>query len=89
MKLLVDAEMKRFDGLNTPVIFVQNVVTDLLLGLKLYAVFAEFHRYVKERYDAEAGFITMNLPLLLDALDAGRGGESRSSAPTSTRSASA
>jgi hypothetical protein len=68
MKLLVDAEMKRFQGLNTPVIFVQNVVTDLLLGLKLYPVFAEFHRYVKERYDAEAGFITMNLPLLLDAL---------------------
>ena len=69
MKLLVDAEMKRFHGLNTPVIFVQNVVTDLLLGLKLYPVFAEFHRYVRERYDAEAGFITMNLPLLLDALE--------------------
>jgi hypothetical protein len=69
MKLLVDAEMKRFEGLNTPVIFVQNVVTDLLLGLKLYPVFAEFDRYVRERYGAEAGFITMNLPLLLEALD--------------------
>jgi hypothetical protein len=68
MKLLVDAEMKRFEGLNTPVIFVQNVVTDLLLGLKLYPMFAEFDRYVRERYGAEAGFITMNLPLLLDAL---------------------
>ena len=72
MKLLVDAEMKRFQGLNTPVIFVQNVVTDLLLGLNLDEVFAEFHRYVRERYDAEAGFITMNLPRLLDAL--GRAG---------------
>jgi hypothetical protein len=69
MKLLVDAEMKRFQGLNTPVIFVQNVVTDLLLGLKLYPVFGEFDRYVRERYRAEAGFITMNLPLLLDALE--------------------
>jgi hypothetical protein len=68
MRLLVDAEMKRFEGLNTPVIFVQNVVTDLLLGLKLYPVFTEFDRYVKQRYGAEAGFITMNLPLLLDAL---------------------
>jgi hypothetical protein len=72
MRLLVDAEMKRFHGLNTPVIFVQNVVTDLLLGLKLDEVFAEFHRYVRERYDAEAGFITMNLPVLLDALDRAR-----------------
>jgi hypothetical protein len=69
MKLLIDAEMKRFERLNTPVIFVQNVVTDLLLGLKVYPVFAEFDRYVRERYGAEPGFITMNLPLLLDALD--------------------
>ena len=68
MRLLVDAEMKRFKGLNTPVIFVQNVVTDLLLGLKLYPVFTEFDSYLKERYGAEAGYITMNLPLLLDAL---------------------
>jgi len=69
MRLLVDSEMKRFEGLNTPVIFVQNVVTDLLLGMKLYSVFAEFDKYVRERYGAEAGFITMNLPMLLDALD--------------------
>jgi len=69
MKLLVDAEMKRFDGLRTPVIFVQNVVTDLLLGMKLYPVFAQFDRYIRERYQAEAGFITMNLPLLLEVLE--------------------
>jgi hypothetical protein len=69
MTLLIDAEMKRFEGLNTPVIFIQNVVTDLLLGLRLYPVFAEFARYVQERYHAEPGFITMNLPLLLGALE--------------------
>jgi hypothetical protein len=69
MRLLVDAEMKRFEGLNTPVIFVQNVVTDLLLGMKLDEVFPQFDRYVKERYGAEAGFITMNLPRLLEVLD--------------------
>ena len=68
MRLLVDAEMKRFEGLNTPVIFLQNVVTDLLLGIKLYPGPPEFDRYLKERYGAEAGYITMNLPLLLDAL---------------------
>jgi hypothetical protein len=69
MRLLVDGEMKRFAGLNTPVIFVQNVVTDLLLGMRLHGVFAEFHRYVRRRYGAEAGFITMNMPALLDALE--------------------
>jgi hypothetical protein len=69
MKMLVDAEMKRFAGLNTPVIFVQNVVTDLLLGMKLHKVFAEFDAHVRRKYGAEAGFITMNVPALLDALD--------------------
>ena len=33
--LLVDAEMKMFHGLPTPVIFLQNVVTDLVIGLAL------------------------------------------------------
>ena len=67
--MLVDAEMKRFVGLKTPVIFLQNVVTDLLLGLKMHQMFAVFARHVREKYGAEAGFITMNLPALLDALD--------------------
>jgi hypothetical protein len=69
MQLLVDAEMKRFAGVRTPVVFVQNVVTDLLLGLKLHPLLAAFDRHVRERYGAEAGFITMNLPRLVDALE--------------------
>lgn len=69
MEILVDAEMKRFAGVKTPVVFVQNVVTDLLLGLKLFDVFPAFSRWVQERYGAEAGFITMNLPLLVDVLE--------------------
>jgi hypothetical protein len=68
MAMLVDAEMKMFDGLETPVIFLQNVVTDLILGLGANEVFATFAAYVKRRYDAEAGFFTMNLPKLLEAL---------------------
>jgi hypothetical protein len=67
--LLIDAEMKMFDGLRTPVIFLQNVVTDLLLGLRFDEAFRIFAHHVRERYRAEPGFITMNLPRLLDALD--------------------
>jgi len=69
MKLLVDAEMKMFEGLSTEVIFLQNVTVDLILGLDLRIIFVEFSRYVKERYRAEPGFFTMNLPLLLDVLE--------------------
>jgi hypothetical protein len=66
--LLVDAEMKMFEGLSTPVIFLQNVVVDLLLGLEFREAFAIFAEHVRKRYGAEPGFITMNLPRLLDVL---------------------
>jgi len=69
MEILVDAEMKPFAGVRTPIVFLQNVVTDLLLGLKLYDMFAAFAHHIHERYDAEAGFITMNLPMLVNALE--------------------
>ncbi len=67
--LLVDAEMKMFEGVNAPVIFLQNVVVDLLLGLKFKDAFRIFADHVRKRYNAEPGYITMNLPLLLRALE--------------------
>ncbi|MGZ8516020.1 MAG: hypothetical protein ACXWWD_01655 [Chitinophagaceae bacterium] len=69
MELLVDAEMKMFKGINTPVIFLQNVITDLLLGLGMKDVLKAFHDYVQKKYNAEAGFITMNMPKLLLTLE--------------------
>jgi hypothetical protein len=67
--LLIDAEMKMFRSLQTPVIFLQNVVTDLLLGLGMKDAFVVFAEHVKRRYQAEPGFITMNAPRLLDMLE--------------------
>jgi hypothetical protein len=69
IELLIDAEMKMFKGIHTPVIFLQNVITDLLLGLRMNEVLVTFHEYVAKKYNAEAGFITMNLPMLLNVLD--------------------
>jgi hypothetical protein len=68
-QLLIDAEMKMFAGLKTPVIFLQNVVTDLLLGLGFKQAFRVFADHVKAKYGAEPGFITMNMPMLLDVLE--------------------
>jgi hypothetical protein len=67
--LLIDAEMKMFEGLKTPVIFLQNVVTDLLLGMGFKEGLRIFADHVRSRYNAEPGFITMNLIRLLDTLD--------------------
>jgi hypothetical protein len=69
MELLVDAEMKMFKGIRTPVIFLQNVITDLLLGLGMTDVLKAFNDYVIKKYNAEPGFITMNLHKCLDTLN--------------------
>ncbi|MFN5422084.1 MAG: hypothetical protein ACK5AO_02350 [bacterium] len=69
MELLIDSEMKMFKGLNTPVIFLQNVITDLLIGLRMKDVFKAYHTYIIKKYNAEPGYITMNMPVLLDLLE--------------------
>ena len=68
MKQLVDAEMARFQHVDIPVVFLQNVVADLLLGLGTHDLFAAFAEHVRTTYGAEAGFFTMNLPAMVDAL---------------------
>ncbi len=69
MEILIDAEMKMFKGISTPVIFIQNVIVDMILGLKAYDAFRAFDDYIRKKYNAEPGYITMNMPALLDALN--------------------
>jgi hypothetical protein len=68
-QLLIDSEMTMFRELETPVIFLQNVLTDLLLGLGYKDAYRIFADHVHRKYNAEPGFITMNLPRLLDVLE--------------------
>lgn len=68
-KVLIDAEMKMFRGLETPVIFMQNVFADLLLGMGFTRALRVFHDHVVEEYGAEPGYITMNLPMMAAALE--------------------
>ena len=67
--LLIDAEMKMFAGLATPIVFLQNVATDFLLGLGFDEALRIFADCVRERHGAEPGFITMNAPTLVERLD--------------------
>ena len=69
IRILIDMEMKMFAGLKTPVIFMQNVFTDLFLGMGFTPIFRTFHDHVTEKYDAEPAYITMNMPMLLAALE--------------------
>lgn len=68
MQLLVDMEMKIFKGLNVKVVFLQNIVTDLLLGLGVKDVFISFASYIRDKYGVEPGFNSMNMPKLVDFL---------------------
>jgi hypothetical protein len=68
MQLLVDIEMKMFHDLNVKVIFIQNIVTDLLLGFGVKEVFTSFADHIKDNYGAEPGFVTLNLPRLVEFL---------------------
>lgn len=65
MQLLVDIEMKMFRDLDVRVVFLQNIVTDLLLGFGIKPIFIEFYNYIKDKYGVQPGFVTMNMPALV------------------------
>ena len=69
MQILIDIEMKTFYGMNVKVIFLQNIVTDLLLGFNIADIFYEYKKYIEKKYKAVPGFITQNLPQLKKNLE--------------------
>jgi hypothetical protein len=68
MRMLVDIEMRMFAGLDIRVVFLQNVVTDLILGLELKDFFYEYCEHIRNKYGALPGLITQNLPRLREQL---------------------
>jgi hypothetical protein len=72
MQMLIDIEMRVFQGLDVRVIFLQNVITDLMLGLEVESVFREYCDYIRKKHKVLPGLITQNLPRLLEFL--GRAG---------------
>lgn len=64
MQMLIDMEMKMFHDLNVKVVFLQNVITDLMLGYDSRDVFVEYCSYIRKKYNAIPGLITQNMPML-------------------------
>jgi len=69
MQMLIDIEMRMFKGLNVKVIFLQNIITDLILGFELKEIFFEYCEYIKKKYNVIPGLITQNLPILKSKLE--------------------
>jgi len=69
MQILVDMEMKMFKGLNVKVVFLQNIITDLLLGYEVEEIFYEYCDHIRKKYNATPGLITQNMPRLKSKLE--------------------
>jgi hypothetical protein len=69
LTMLIDMEMKIYRQLDFKAVYLQNIITDLLLGLEFRDVFVEYCRYVEKRYHAAPGFLTMNVPRLAAYLE--------------------
>lgn len=69
MQMLIDVEMKMFQGLDIRCIFLQNILTDLLLGFEIGEVFQEYCRHIRDRYKVMPGLITQNMPYLKAKLE--------------------
>ncbi len=69
MQMLIDLEIKMFKGLNIKVIFLQNVITDLLLGFGIKEIFEEYCEYIRIKYKVIPGLITLNLPYCIQKLE--------------------
>lgn len=64
MQMLVDVELRAFKGMNIKVAFLQNIITDLMLGYDIKEVFWEFCEHIRTRYNAIPGLVTQNMPYL-------------------------
>ncbi len=63
MQLLLEVELLMTKGLNVRGVFLQNIVFDLLMGLRGQKLIERFHRTVEGRFQATPGYITMNHPM--------------------------
>ena len=62
--MLVDVEMKIYRKLDFKAVYLQNILTDLVLGLEFKEVFVAYCEHIEKKYRATPGFLTMNVPRL-------------------------
>jgi len=64
-------EIAPFVDLDIKALFLHNVITDLLLSLKVTDAFVEYIEYVKEKLGIGPGFITLNFQLFKTSFEEG------------------
>lgn len=64
LTVLIDVEMKIYHQLNFKAVYLQNILTDLLLGLEFREFFVAYCEHVEKKYKCVPGFLTLNVPRL-------------------------
>lgn len=70
IKILMDIEMLPFKGHKIGAVFMHDTLVDLAIGLGCEETFDVFREHMEKSYNAPAGLITKNVPLLRQRLDA-------------------
>jgi hypothetical protein len=55
--------------MNIKVAFLQNIITDLMLGYGVKEIFYEFCEHIRKKYNAIPGLVTQNMPYLKSKLE--------------------
>ncbi|MFO7660772.1 MAG: hypothetical protein R6V77_07650 [Candidatus Cloacimonadaceae bacterium] len=67
-KAAIELEMQPYHGLNVGAVFLHNIAVDLLLGFGINSPYPQIEEFINNKYNAELGYITLNMPLLVDSL---------------------
>lgn len=70
INILVDLELQIFRDLPVRAVFLHNVVVDLILALGIEGMLRGFADHLRDKHGCRPGFGTINLPHLLERLDA-------------------
>ena len=70
LTILIDQELRMFQGRPLGAVFLHDGLTDLALGLGIEPVLELFRDHVEKKYGVPAGFATKNPPLLQERLKA-------------------
>ena len=69
VKALMRLELRMFKDMNTPVIFLHDAISDLLLALNMPKIFAVYRDTVHKHFAVVAGVATKNLPFLVQRFE--------------------
>jgi hypothetical protein len=69
LKIFIDVELLKLAQVNTNVIFLHDVLTDLALSLRMKDLFEMFVEHIADKHHVQAGLVTKNFPMLVRQLN--------------------